>query len=153
MLGRIKVRAFTSHVLALLCIGLRSSFYHFRCWLSFCWRLLYGWWRLRIHGLRYRFRGVCRLVLRLVARRLSILSYMFWEMWELFLCTILRDQIFSFILSWWYSFEIFWAPACAWLYILMKFMLPISIFMSYQLVETVVCKWYQMFYYPLRLNV
>ena len=79
---------FTSHVFVLLCIGLSRSFYHFRCWLSFWWRLLYGWWPLRSHGLWHQFREVCRLVLRLVARRLSILSYMFWEMWELFLCII-----------------------------------------------------------------
>ena len=109
------------------------------CW----WWLLYGWWPLRFHRLWHRFQGVCKLVLRLVARRLFVLSYVFWEMWGLFLCTILRDQIHSFILLWWYSFEIFWAPACAWLNILMKFMLPIYMFMSYLLIKF--WKWYQMF--------
>ena len=105
MLGRIRVPAFTSHVLALLCIGLRSSFYHFRCWLSFWWRLLYGWQPLRFHGLRYRFRRVCRLVLRLVARHLSILSYMFWEMWGLFLCTIFERSETFFYIVW---TKLFW---------------------------------------------
>ena len=46
MVDRIGLLTFMSHVLALLCIGLRSSSYHFR--LCFWWWLLYGWWPLRL---------------------------------------------------------------------------------------------------------
>ena len=105
VLGRISVLVFILHVLALLCIGLHSSFYHFRCWLCFGWWLFYGRRLLWICGLRYRFRGVCRLVLRLVVRHLSILSYMFWEIWELFLCTIFEGSDTYFYIV---SIKLFW---------------------------------------------
>ena len=118
------------------------------------WWLLYGWRLLRIHGLRYKFRGVFRLVLRLVARCLSILSYMFWEMWGLFLCTI-----FEWSDTFFYTVSI----------ILFKIFLGACVRMIIHFDETYVTDIYvyelsawlkqyfrngiKYFYHPLRLNV
>ena len=145
MLSRISVLVFTLHVLALLCIGLRNSFYHFRCWLSFWWQPLYGWRPLRFHGLRYRFRGVCRLVLRLVARRLSILPYMCWEMWGLFLCTIFEGSNTFFYIVSIILFETF-LSTCVRIIIHLDETCVTDIYV-YELpvVEIVFWKWYQMF--------
>ena len=85
------------------CIGLHSSFYHFKY--RFWCRELFRGWSLRQHGIRFRFRGVPRWVFRLDA--VAFISFMFWERCETY------DTVFMIL-----SFEIldthlFWAPACA----------------------------------------
>ena len=75
------------------CIGLRSSFYHFRY--RFWCRGLFRGWSLRQLGIRVRFRGVPRWVLRLDLVAFTLL--MFLESCETF------DTVFMIL-----SFEILW---------------------------------------------
>ena len=64
----------------------------------------------------------------------TLFMYYFWEIRYILLYCFDKTLLRSF-----------WAPACVWSYILKKLMLPISMLMSYLLVEIVFWKWYQMF--------
>ena len=135
MLVRISVHAFTSHVLALLCIGLRRSFYHFRCWLCFWWWLLWWWWGpLWLSRVRYRLQGVCPWVLHVDA---DIILY----------CYVLRDLYTLSTVFIDTLYEIFWVPACASLYTFADTIVYYFYDGSLTACEAIFWKWFQRLFF------
>ena len=159
VLGRIRVPAFTSHVLALLCIGLRSSFYHFRCWLyllmvASLWMMTALWMTTAtISWVTVQIsRGVQASFTISYEMSIYVILYVLRDVRTLFMYYFLGIR---YILL--YCFDkTLWdlLGACVRMIILlMKFMLSTSMFMNYLLVKIVFWKCIKCFYYPLRLNV
>ena len=140
VLGRISVLAFTLHVLVLLCIRLYSSFYHFRCWLYLL--MVTALWMMT---------ATISWVTVQISRSLQTSSTISCDTSIYIILYVLRDVRTLFM----YYFErsdtlfyidliiLFWdlLGACVRMIIhLMKLIFPISMFMSYLLVETVFWK-------------